>query len=60
MGSKLSEFTEESDVENAFVISTTSETLVIATQNFEDMHGWMNALLKQKLYIEQAMNSVDF
>ena len=34
------------------------ETLVLRCKDVEEMHVWLNAILKQKIMIEEAINSI--
>lgn len=60
---ELSEY-EPDSIENAFEIRTFTDnkqhSLVLRAANDEEMHGWLNALLKQKLAIESTIDQLSF
>ena len=58
MGCELKEYTSSSRHPFAFTVISSKKQLVLAAKDLEEMHGWMNALVKQRLHIEEAMNAV--
>lgn len=54
------EFNEHEDKvqKYAFRVSATKKKLVLAAETLDEMHGWMNALLKQRLFMEEAMSNI--
>jgi len=45
--------------ENAFKISTEKGEFIFKTENDEEMQFWLNAILKEKFAIENAINTIE-
>lgn len=54
------EFKEHDDKTQkfAFRVSATKKKLILAAPELDEMHGWMNALLKQRLFMEETMANI--
>jgi len=55
--SQLSEY-EPEKYENCFEINNGDHRLILRAADNTEMHLWLNAILKQKLLIEEAINSI--
>jgi hypothetical protein len=42
-----------------FQVSTKQESYILRTGSVEEMHEWLNAILKQKLFIEQIIDNIE-
>lgn len=54
------DFTEHEDKAQkyAFRVAATKKKLILAAPELDEMHAWMNALLKQRLFMEEAMSNM--
>eukprot|EP01088_Endostelium_zonatum_P015158 TRINITY_DN3601_c0_g1_i1.p1 TRINITY_DN3601_c0_g1~~TRINITY_DN3601_c0_g1_i1.p1 ORF type:complete len:747 (-),score=244.45 TRINITY_DN3601_c0_g1_i1:172-2412(-) len=59
MGCELKEYSSGKEkFAYAFTVNSSKKQLVLAAKDLEEMHGWMNAIVKQRFHIEEAMNAV--
>lgn len=49
---------EDRTQKHAFRVATAKKKLFLAAPDDEDMHAWMDALLKQRRYLEQAIDAI--
>jgi hypothetical protein len=52
--------TENADeLSNQFQILSKTKSIILRTANEEEMHEWLNAILKHKIMIEQIINDIE-
>lgn len=49
---------EDRTQKHAFRVATAKKKLFLAAPDDDDMHAWMDALLKQRRYLEQAIDAI--
>ena len=56
----LEEYNPEMSPENTqFQLTTKKNSLILRAASVEEMHVWLNAILKQKLIIEQIIDNIE-
>ena len=56
-GAQLSEY-QPQKYDSCFELKTKDKQIVMRASNVEEMHKWLNAILKQKIMMEELVNSI--